>query len=78
MNMRGKTRCDQQAAASAATFTSPDTSAKSKLTLGSESATLMGSLYTNYEGEEGGLHLLSSPWLFSFATVYTELSDPLG
>ena len=44
----------RQAAASATTSTSPDTSTKSKHTLGSESATLTGSQYTNNEGEVGG------------------------
>ena len=54
MNTRGRARRDAQAAASAPTSTSPDTSTKSKHTLGSETATNTGSLYTNNEGEEGG------------------------
>jgi hypothetical protein len=54
MNTRGRARRDAQAAASAPTSTSPDTSTKSKHTLGSETATNTGSLYTNNEGEEWG------------------------
>jgi hypothetical protein len=53
MNTRRRTHHAQQAAASSATSTSPDSSTKSKHTLGSESATLTGSLYTNNEGGEG-------------------------
>jgi hypothetical protein len=54
MNTRGRARRDAQAATSTSTSTSPDISTKSKHTLGSETATNTGSLYTNNEGEEGG------------------------
>lgn len=54
MNTRGRALREQQAAAPATASSSPDISAKSKHTLGSESATLAASASTYHEGEEGG------------------------
>ena len=54
MNTRGKHRRQQQAATTDTASSSPDISAKSKHTLGSESATLAASTSTYHEGGEGG------------------------
>jgi hypothetical protein len=54
MNTRGRERHDPPAATSHHASSSPDISARSRHTLGSESATLAASTSTYHEGEQGG------------------------